>query len=144
MPQRNRLARTGTSIISSGNRCSISHCWRWKGIFLLSDLTSLKQKRLNLYSTQFQLAGLIEPNDGQCHLNEAGEYTHSSIFDYPSIPHINLKAKENVINIIFAVTKDQNDIYKILTRHIEGSSSANLDPSSSNIVELIKDEYNVR
>lgn len=32
----------------------------------------------------------MQPNDGDCHM-EGNAYTHSTIQDYPSISHINLK-----------------------------------------------------
>lgn len=107
-------------------------------------------RRLLLFSTDAgfhyagdgKLGGVITPNDGQCHMDN-GQYTHSTIQDYPSISQINLKVKENSINIIFAVTKSQIDVYKRLSKHIEGSSAAELSEDSSNIVGLVRDEYNV-
>lgn len=70
-------------------------------------------------------------------------YTHSTVQDYPSISQINLKVKQNAINVIFAVTHQQHDVYAKLSEHVEGSSSAVLDEDSSNVVELVKDEYSV-
>lgn len=108
-----------------------------------------KARRLLLFSTDAgfhyagdgKLGGVITPNDGKCHM-KANEYTHSSKQDYPSISQINLKVKENAINIIFAVTQSQYEVYRELSKHIEGSSSAVLSDDSSNIVELVRDEYN--
>lgn len=74
---------------------------------------------------------------------ENGIYTHSSIQDYPSISQINHKVIEQSINVIFAVTASQIDVYNKLSQHIEGSSSAVLSEDSSNVVELIKGEYDV-
>jgi len=37
----------------------------------------------------FQLGGIIKPNDGNCHLDDGGSYTHSSLQDYPSISQVN-------------------------------------------------------
>lgn len=51
--------------------------------------------------------------------------------------------KQNAINIIFAVTGDQYDVYEKLSRHIEGSYAGILSNDSSNVVELVKDQYNV-
>jgi len=52
------------------------------------------------------------------------------------------------VNIIFAVTKDQVHIYSQLTGTsnsanalIEGSSAGELESDSSNVVQLIVDEY---
>lgn len=35
-----------------------------------------------------QLGGIIKPNDGQCHLDQGGTYTHSTLQDYPSISQV--------------------------------------------------------
>lgn len=90
------------------------------------------------------MGGVIAPNDGECHMSTNGDYTHSSILDYPSISQINLKVKENAINVIFAVTAQQNGVYDKLSKHIEGSTSATLSEDSSNVVELVKEQYGVR
>jgi integrin beta 1 len=88
-----------------------------------------------------KLAGIIIPNDGKCHLAKNGSYTHSTIQDYPSIPHINRMAKEHSMNIIFAVTSGVIEIYKKLVNFVSGSYVAELKSDSSNIVELIKQQY---
>lgn len=93
------------------------------------------------YAGDGKLGGVIKPNDGQCHLDAAGRYTHSKTQDYPSISQINLKVKQNAINLIFAVTEDQLNVYKKLSEHVEGSSAARLANDSSNVIELIKEEY---
>lgn len=71
-------------------------------------------------------------------------YTHSTVQDYPSISQINLKVKQNAINVIFAVTQQQHEVYEKLSAHVEGSSSAVLSTDSSNVVDLVKEEYAVR
>uniref|UniRef100_A0A1I8PZ80 Integrin beta n=1 Tax=Stomoxys calcitrans TaxID=35570 RepID=A0A1I8PZ80_STOCA len=93
------------------------------------------------YAGDGKLGGVITPNDGECHLNAAGLYTHSVIQDYPSISQINHKVKQNSINIIFAVTANQHSVYQKLSSHIEGSSSAVLSNDSSNVVDLVREEY---
>ncbi|XP_055910007.1 integrin beta-PS [Eupeodes corollae] len=93
------------------------------------------------YAGDGKLGGVIEPNDGHCHLDDNGLYTHSTIQDYPSISQINHHVKKNSINVIFAVTSTQINVYKQLSQHIEGSSSAVLSDDSSNVVELVKEEY---
>ena len=90
----------------------------------------------------FKLAGVITPNDGLCHL-ENGTYTLSSEQDYPSISLINLRAKKNAVNVIFAVTSSQAFVYKKLSTLIEGSSSAVLSEDSSNMVDVVRSEYDV-
>lgn len=93
------------------------------------------------YAGDGKLAGIVTPNDGKCHLNPEGLYTESTEQDYPSISQINQKAQEHHVNIIFAATADQVDIYKKLTPLIEGSSAGRLDNDSSNIVQLIEEQY---
>ncbi|KAK9739114.1 Integrin beta epidermal growth factor like domain 1 [Popillia japonica] len=108
-----------------------------------------KARRLLVFSTDAgfhyagdgKLGGIITPNDGFCHLDTVGLYTHSSLQDYPSISQINLKVKQNAINVIFAVTESQISVYHRLKEHIEGSSCGQLSNDSSNIVELVKSQY---
>lgn len=49
--------------------------------------------------------------------------------------------KEHAINVIFAVTKEQIQIYEQLKTHIEGASTGQLSEDSSNVVELVKEQY---
>ncbi|XP_051176237.1 integrin beta-PS-like [Leptopilina boulardi] len=109
-----------------------------------------KARRLLVFSTDAsfhyagdgKLGGIVKPNDGMCHLDSSGLYTHSSLQDYPSISQINQKVKQNAINIIWAITQGEMSIYSRLCSHIEGSSAGELSNDSSNIVELIKNQYN--
>lgn len=94
------------------------------------------------YACDGKLAGLIKPNDAQCHM-ENRTYTHSLLQDYPSVAQINKVVKQNAINLIFAVTADQEYVYGNLSKRIEGSTYSKLADDSSNIVGLIEDEYNV-
>jgi integrin beta 1 len=70
-------------------------------------------------------------------------YTHSTIQDYPSISQVNLKVKQNAINVIFAVTHQLYGVYEKLSNHVEGSYSAILSEDSSNVVDLVKEQYSV-
>lgn len=70
-------------------------------------------------------------------------YTHSVLQDYPSISQVNLKVKQNSINVIFAVTSDQINVYEQLGNSIEGASSGQLSNDSSNVVDLVKEQYSV-
>lgn len=94
------------------------------------------------YAGDGKLGGVITPNDGECHMKN-GEYTHSTIQDYPSIAQINWKVKQNSVNVIFAVTATQEKVYQRLSQHIEGSSAARLEEDSSNVVDLVREEYSV-
>lgn len=94
------------------------------------------------YAGDGKLGDVITPNDGACHMSQ-NMYTHSTIQDYPSISQINLKVKKHSVNVIFAVTAQQHEVYKKLSEHIEGSSSSVLSEDSSNVVDLVKQEYEV-
>ncbi|XP_050083366.1 integrin beta-PS isoform X1 [Anopheles aquasalis] len=106
-------------------------------------------RRLLLFSTDAgfhyagdgKLGGVITPNDGECHLDKDGWYTHWDRQDYPSISQINLKVKENAINVIFAVTLTETSVYEKLSELVEGSSVAMLSEDSSNIVSLVAEQY---
>lgn len=91
-----------------------------------------------------KLAGIVEPNDGQCHM-ENNQYTHGLVHDYPSVSHINHVAKEHNVNIIFAIVNKNVIVekYKQLSRVIENSNTGALDDRSENVVNLILDNYKV-
>lgn len=109
-----------------------------------------KARRLLVFSTDAgfhyagdgKLGGIVKPNDGECHMDSRGMYTHSTIQDYPSISQVNLKVKQNAINVIFAVTAGQLNIYDKLKDNVEGASAGQLSEDSSNVVTLVRDEYN--
>ncbi|XP_046678492.1 LOW QUALITY PROTEIN: integrin beta-PS-like [Homalodisca vitripennis] len=94
------------------------------------------------YAGDGKLGGIVKPNDGLCHLDGEGTYTHSTLQDYPSIAQINHKVKQNAINVLFAVTSDQIEVYNRLGKHIEGSTSGTLSGDSSNVVDLVQEQYN--
>ncbi|XP_013400063.1 integrin beta-PS [Lingula anatina] len=95
------------------------------------------------YAGDGKLGGIVTPNDGQCHLDGTGTYTHSTLLDYPSISQIRSKLSENKMNLIFAVTAEQKAIYEKLSDLIEGSSTGELADDSSNIVDLIQRNYDL-
>merc|ERR1719184_228712 len=108
-----------------------------------------KARRLLVFSTDAgfhyagdgKLGGIVTPNDGLCHMDSKGVYTHSTLQDYPSVSQINHKVKENSVNLIFAVTDEQLHIYKLLAEAVEGSSAGRLSNDSSNVVELVQAQY---
>lgn len=94
---------------------------------------------------------MVEPNDGQCHMKN-NMYTHSLIYDYPSISHINYVAKMNNFNLIFAVAMTHSTsktkqyvrrLYGELERIIENSKSTVVYDDSDDVVNSIRDNYNV-
>jgi hypothetical protein len=71
-------------------------------------------------------------------------YTHSALQDYPSVSHLSYKVRENAINIIFAVTEPHQEAYRVLTKNIDGAEVGHLTANSSNILELVEEQYRVR
>uniref|UniRef100_A0A914SAG9 Integrin beta n=1 Tax=Parascaris equorum TaxID=6256 RepID=A0A914SAG9_PAREQ len=59
-----------------------------------------------------RLAGVVVPNDGQCHLDNRGYYTKSLDQDYPSVALLHQKIKERKANLIFAVTEKNKELYR--------------------------------
>ncbi|XP_063603474.1 integrin beta-PS-like [Penaeus indicus] len=87
-----------------------------------------------------KLAGIVQPNDEQCHLDEKGLYNDFDKYDYPSVAQINKIARQEEINVIFAVS-GYADLYESLSKMIEASSFGLLDANSANVVELVKEQY---
>ena len=92
------------------------------------------------YAGDGKLGGIVTPNDGKCHM-ENNLYTHSTLLDYPSVSQINKVVKENSVNLIFAVTESELHIYEQLSAAVEGSSVGQLSNDSSNVVQLVVDQY---
>jgi len=90
-----------------------------------------------------KLGGVVEPNDGLCHLDSNGVYTRSRTLDYPSVGQLRTKLKENRIVPILAVTKSKFRIYKNLADEWKdlGTTVGELSTNSDNVVKLIKDSY---
>ncbi|RWS03092.1 Integrin beta-PS-like protein, partial [Dinothrombium tinctorium] len=87
-----------------------------------------------------KLAGILTPNDEKCHIDDKNYYSESSKQDYPSISQINVQAQQNNVNIIFAVARRTENLYRRLSKFIEGSDLALLS-QDSNVVQLIRNSY---
>ena len=59
--------------------------------------------------------------------------------DYPSLGHINHVAKEQSVNLVWAVTGEHLALYKRLTQMISTSVAGQISSDSSNVVELVID-----
>ncbi|XP_052400153.1 integrin beta-3 [Carassius gibelio] len=88
-----------------------------------------------------RLAGIVQPHDGECHINNNNEYDKSTILDYPSLGMITDKLSENDINLIFAVAKYMIPLYSNYSELIPGSAVGTLSRDSGNVVHLILDAY---
>lgn len=76
-------------------------------------------------------------------MNQSGYYNYSTERDYPSVGQISRIAQDNSINIIFAVTSNVKGPYANFVPLIKGSSMGVLSGDSSNIVNLVEDQYKV-
>lgn len=87
------------------------------------------------------MLGILEPNDAKC-LMVNNKYDGLKN-DYPSISHLSEIAKENDVNIIFAVVEKVQKIYKLLSENIVNSKFGVLKNKSQNVVQLVVDNYKV-
>ncbi|KAJ3592537.1 hypothetical protein NHX12_007664 [Muraenolepis orangiensis] len=87
-----------------------------------------------------KLAGILEPNDEKCHIEENVNAMNNQL-DYPSVGQLAMQLEKNNIQPIFAVTKDVVDVYKKLSKMIPKSEVEELNKDSKNIVTLIKRAY---
>lgn len=74
-------------------------------------------------------------------MNQKGHYLQDRRQDYPSIAQIARQIVKHSINVIFAVPSSVEPIYRDLARRLPGAVIGTLKDDSSNIVELIKKEY---
>ncbi|CAG5866009.1 unnamed protein product [Menidia menidia] len=88
-----------------------------------------------------KLAGILEPNDEQCHMKN-NLYIQSSDMDYPSVGQLAIQLEKNNIQPIFAVTQNVQTVYKELSKMIPKSEVGVLSEDSRNVVQLIENAYN--
>ncbi|XP_014682023.1 PREDICTED: integrin beta pat-3-like [Priapulus caudatus] len=93
------------------------------------------------YAGDGKLGGIVMPNDGQCHLDDNDAILQGTEQDYPSISQLKKLIGDKSINVIFAAIDSAFDVYNGLSAIIEGSTAGVLARDSSNIVGLIKDNY---
>ncbi|XP_037545190.1 integrin beta-3 [Nematolebias whitei] len=88
-----------------------------------------------------RIAGIVQPNDGQCYLDSDNVYNKSTVLDYPSLALMTEKMSENNINLIFAVTSYVVPLYKEYSQLIPGTTVGTLSDDSGNVIQLIEDAY---
>uniref|UniRef100_A0A7M4FWU0 Integrin beta n=1 Tax=Crocodylus porosus TaxID=8502 RepID=A0A7M4FWU0_CROPO len=66
-----------------------------------------------------RLAGIVQPNDGQCHISQDNLYSASTTMDYPSLGLMTEKLSQKNINLIFAVTENVAGLYQKIRSKIE-------------------------
>uniref|UniRef100_A0A4W6FEA7 Integrin beta n=1 Tax=Lates calcarifer TaxID=8187 RepID=A0A4W6FEA7_LATCA len=88
-----------------------------------------------------RIAGIVQPNDGQCHLDDDNVYNKTTVLDYPSLALMTEKMSENNINLIFAVTSYVVPLYQEYSRLIPGTVVGTLSDDSGNVIQLIEEAY---
>lgn len=88
-----------------------------------------------------RLAGLVQPADGQCHLDQNNNYDMAAVMDYPSLGLITEKMSENNINLIFAVTQYVVPLYMNYSELLPGTTVGTLSDDSGNVIQLILNAY---
>ncbi|XP_013878237.1 integrin beta-3 [Austrofundulus limnaeus] len=88
-----------------------------------------------------RIAGIVQPNDGQCYLDDNNVFNKSAVLDYPSLALITDKMSENNINLIFAVTSYVVPLYKEYSQIMPGTTVGMLSDDSGNVIQLIEDAY---
>uniref|UniRef100_A0A3B3ZET6 Integrin beta n=1 Tax=Periophthalmus magnuspinnatus TaxID=409849 RepID=A0A3B3ZET6_9GOBI len=88
-----------------------------------------------------RIAGIVQPNDGLCHLDSSNIYNKTTVLDYPSLALMTEKMSENNINLIFAVTSFVVPLYKEYSQLIPGTTVGMLDQDSGNVIGLIQEAY---
>ncbi|XP_053554327.1 integrin beta-6 [Bombina bombina] len=93
------------------------------------------------YGMDSKVAGIVIPNDGQCHLDSNNEYSMSTVLEYPTVGQLIEKLVENNILLLFAVTKKQVPLYENYAKLIPGATVGLLEGNSGNILQLIINAY---
>ncbi|CAL9693020.1 unnamed protein product [Knipowitschia caucasica] len=88
-----------------------------------------------------RIAGIVQPNDGLCHLDNNNIYNKTTVLDYPSMALMTEKLSEHNINLIFAVTGVVVPLYKEYSQLISGTTVGMLDQDSGNVIGLIQEAY---
>ncbi|KAM9861364.1 integrin beta-6 isoform 2-T2 [Aulostomus maculatus] len=88
-----------------------------------------------------KMAGIVIPNDGQCHLDVNNEYSMSTVQEYPTLGQLIDKVVENNILLVFAVTEKKKINYMNYADLIPGATVGVLATDSRNILELIVTAY---
>ncbi|KAK6473061.1 integrin beta-3-like [Huso huso] len=135
---RNRDApEGGFDAIIQAAVCKEKIGWRQGASHLLVFTTDAKTH----VALDGRLAGIVQPNDGKCHVGEDNNYAGSTTLDYPSLALLTEKMSENNINLIFAVTNPVEELYRNYSELIPGTTVGILSQDSGNVIQLIVDAY---
>ncbi|CAM4704850.1 integrin beta-3 [Caretta caretta] len=135
---RNRDApEGGFDAIIQATVCDEKIGWRNDASHLLVFTTDAKTH----IALDGRLAGIVQPNDGQCHVGKDNLYSASTTLDYPSLGLMTEKLSQKNINLIFAVTETVVGLYKNYSELIPGTTVGTLSRDSSNVLQLILESY---
>ncbi|XP_064127038.1 integrin beta-3 isoform X1 [Loxodonta africana] len=135
---RNRDApEGGFDAIMQATVCDEKIGWRNDASHLLVFTTDAKTH----IALDGRLAGIVQPNDGQCHIGSDNHYSASTTMDYPSLGLMTEKLSQKNINLIFAVTENVVNLYQNYSELIPGTTVGVLSKDSSNVLQLIVDAY---
>ncbi|MBN3309601.1 ITB3 protein, partial [Amia calva] len=135
---RNRDApEGGFDAIIQAAVCKEKIGWRHEATHLLVFTTDAKTH----IALDGRLAGIVQPNDGLCHVGPDNNYDKSTTLDYPSLALLTEKMSENNINLIFAVTNPVVELYQNYSELIPGTTVGLLSDDSSNVIQLILNAY---
>uniref|UniRef100_A0A8C5QYT6 Integrin beta n=1 Tax=Leptobrachium leishanense TaxID=445787 RepID=A0A8C5QYT6_9ANUR len=127
----------GFDAIMQAAVCKEKIGWRNGSLHLLVFVTDADSH----YGMDSKLAGIVIPNDGECHLDNNNEYSMSTVMEYPSIGQLIDKLVENNILLVFAVTESHVPLYEKYAQLIPGATVGHLHGDSGNILQLIMTAY---
>ncbi|XP_067602287.1 integrin beta-8 isoform X1 [Pseudorca crassidens] len=87
-----------------------------------------------------KLAGIVVPNDGNCHLKN-NVYVRSTSMEHPSLGQLSQKLIDNNINVIFAVQGKQFHWYKDLLPLLPGTIAGEIESKAANLNNLVVEAY---
>ncbi|XP_036183845.1 integrin beta-8 isoform X3 [Myotis myotis] len=87
-----------------------------------------------------KLAGIVVPNDGNCHLKN-NVYVRSTSMEHPSLGQLSEKLIDNNINVIFAVQGKQFHWYKDLLPLLPGTIAGEIESKAANLNNLVVEAY---
>ncbi|CAN8201938.1 unnamed protein product [Coccothraustes coccothraustes] len=135
---RNRDApEGGFDAIIQATVCDEKIGWRNDASHLLVFTTDAKTH----IALDGRLAGIVQPNDAQCHIDNDNFYSATTTLDYPSLGLMTEKLSQKNINLIFAVTDTVVGLYQNYSELIPGTTVGTLSRDSSNVLQLIVDSY---
>ncbi|XP_053926199.1 integrin beta-6 isoform X1 [Cuculus canorus] len=127
----------GFDAIMQAAVCKEKIGWRNDSLHLLVFVSDADSH----FGMDSKLAGIVIPNDGNCHLDHNNEYSMSTVLEYPTIGQLINKLVQNNVLLIFAVTNEQVHTYENYAKLIPGATVGRLQKDSGNILQLIIAAY---